>query len=128
MPKGREVSRPSESLPLDERLRRRADYRRCYEQGRRRFGTHLTLFFSDNRLESPRLGMTVSRKVGKAVVRTKLKRRFREIYRRWPLRRDLPALDLVVHAKPSSAKVSFSVLESDLIGQLEKLVRNERRS
>lgn len=67
--------------------------------------------------------MTVSRKVGGAVTRVKLKRRFREIYRRWPQRKDLPSLDLVIHAQPSAGPARFSQLEQDLEKQLQR-VRN----
>lgn len=62
----------------------------------------------------PRLGMTVSRKVGKAVVRQKVKRRIREIYRRWPRRQELPSLDVVVHLKPAVAAASFDELRREL--------------
>jgi len=64
--------------------------------------------------------MTVSRKVGRAVVRVKLKRRFREIYRRWPQRKDLPPLDFVVHAKPSAARATFEELQRDLTRGLRR--------
>jgi ribonuclease P protein component len=72
--------------------------------------------------------MTVSRKVGRAVVRVKLKRRFREIYRRWPQRKDLPPLDLVVHAKPSSATATFGELERDLTRGLRRVLENANRA
>lgn len=64
--------------------------------------------------------MTVSRKVGKAVTRQKLKRRIREIYRRWPQREQLPSLDVVVHLKPGVASASFEELEREL----ERLLSN----
>jgi ribonuclease P protein component len=72
--------------------------------------------------------MTVSRKVGKAVTRVKLKRRFREIYRRWPQRDDLPPLDLVVHAKPSSATATFRELERDLERSLRRALERWGRA
>lgn len=58
--------------------------------------------------------MTVSRKVGKAVVRQRVKRRIREIYRRWPQREMLPSLDVVVHLKPAAAAASFEDLKREL--------------
>ena len=127
MPPGRDGSRPSESLVADERVRRRLDYQRCYEKGRRGFGTHLTLFFVENGLAFPRFGITASRKVGGAVVRSRLKRLFREIYRRWPQRTDLPSMDFVVHVKPSAAQAAFKELRDDLIQQLERAARKQTR-
>ena len=122
MPVARENSRSGESLPRRERLCRREDFRRCYKKGRRKYGSHLTLYFVAGRCANARFGMTVSRKVGRAVVRAKLKRRFREIYRRWPRRKDLPPLDMVIHAKPSAASASFEELRQDLaLGLLQAL-------
>jgi len=128
MPGGRATSRQGESLSRHERLSRREDYHRCYRKGRRKFGRHLTLFVVDNQLGHARLGMTVSRKVGNAVTRVRIKRRFREIYRRWPEREDLPPLDVVIHAQPSSAPAPFSELEEDLTSQLRWAVRSSGAS
>ena len=73
----------------------------------------------------PRLGITASRKVGKAVVRHRLKRRIKEIYRRWQDRGQLPASDLVVHLKPEAGKSDFPALRSELLRLLSGL--RERR-
>jgi ribonuclease P protein component len=92
--------RGKEGLGPDDRLRRRRDYLRASRAGRRRGGRFATLFYVPNDVGTARLGITASRKVGKSVVRQRLKRRVREIYRRWERRSDLPPLDLVVNLKP----------------------------
>ena len=76
-----------------------------------------------NRLEGPRLGMTVSRKVGGAVTRNRVRRRVREIYRRWKGRAELPSLDLLVHAKPPAGEADFGELARELEGQLRRASR-----
>ncbi|HSL85011.1 MAG TPA: ribonuclease P protein component, partial [Thermoanaerobaculia bacterium] len=58
-----------ERLPREHTLRRSADYLRCYRRGRRLRGSALRLHVAGNELGHPRLGITASRKVGKAVVR-----------------------------------------------------------
>lgn len=114
--------RGAEGLAPDERLRRRQDYLRAYRSGRRRGGRYATLFYVRNDTGRPRLGITASRKVGKSVVRQRLKRRVREIYRRWERRRDLPPFDLVVNLKPTAAESSFGELRRDLERQLGSLL------
>ncbi len=82
-----------------------------------------------NAIDAPRLGITVSRKVGGAVVRNRVKRRVREIYRRWSERARLPALDLVVAARPAAATAEFGVLKSEIERLLASLLpRPERGS
>lgn len=113
----------SERLTQHEKVRRRADYLRCYRRGRRRHGSLAILYFVPNERSHPRIGITASRKVGKAVVRHRLKRRVKEIYRRWKERDQLPALDLVVHLKPAAAGSDFPTLRKELLSLLHSLRR-----
>ncbi len=110
-----------ERLLPQERLRRRADYLRCYRTGRRRHGALVIVHFVPNQLGHPRLGITASRKVGQAVVRQRLKRRIREIYRRWKDRGMLPPLDLVIHLKVEAGTTNFETLRAELLRLLESL-------
>ena len=107
-------------------MRRRADYLRCYREGRRLHGALATLHIAPGREGRARLGMTASRKVGGAVVRQCLKRRVREVYRRWEGRGRLPAADLVVHLKPAAAAASFGELEAELKRLLGLVLRPPR--
>ena len=121
-------SRPGaagQRLTSEERLRRRTDYLRCYRTGRRRHGSLAIVHFVPNQLGHPRIGITASRKVGKAVVRHRLKRRIKEIYRRWQDRGQLPALDLVIHLKPEAGKSDFPALKAELLRLFSSL--RERR-
>jgi ribonuclease P protein component len=106
---------PGQRLLPRERLRRRADYLRCYRTGRRRHGALALLYFAPNQLGHPRLGITASRKVGPSVVRHRIKRRIKEIYRRWNDRGKLPSLDLVVHLKPEARGSDFEALRGELM-------------
>jgi ribonuclease P protein component len=115
----------SERLSSEQKVRRRADYLRCYRTGRRRQGSLALLYFVPNQLEGPRLGITASRKVGNAVIRHRLKRRINEIYRRWQDRSQLPPLDLVVHLKPEAGKSDFPALRTEVLRLLSGL--RERR-
>ncbi len=124
------ASAAGERLPRRETLRRGADYQRCYKTGGRRHGALATLHFAVNSEGYPRLGVTVSRKVGHAVIRHRLKRWTRECFRRNPGRRDLPAFDLVVHFKPPAAASVFDQFRSELerlLGQLPVTTAGGRR-
>jgi ribonuclease P protein component len=87
------------------RLSRSAEFERVYRQGRSKANRYLVLYAfprgegSDD--EGPRLGLSVSRRVGGAVDRTRVKRVLREAF--WEEARRLPAgSDYVVVARPES--------------------------
>ena len=103
------------------KLCRSAEFLRCYRRGGRRHGSLLTLHFHPNDARTPRLGITASRKVGKAVVRQRSKRRVREIFRTWEGRSSLGGLDVVVHLKPAAGPSDFRTLRDELERLLAKL-------
>jgi ribonuclease P protein component len=115
--------RRGECLTLRDRLRKRADYLRCYRTGRRRNGALVILYVAANELGHARMGITATRKVGHAVLRHRLKRWVREAYRRWPERGRLPALDIVVHLKPEAGAANHSGVAGDLSRLLGDLAR-----
>lgn len=119
---------PTETLRPHHRVRRSADYRCCYRRGRRLYGSLTTIHYQRNDQPEARLGITASRKVGNSVVRHRLKRRVREIFRRWPGRQDLSGWDLVVHLKPAAAAAEFRTLEQELGHLLSLLSRKARRA
>jgi ribonuclease P protein component len=63
------------------RLSRSAEFERVYRQGRATANRHLVLYaFPNPQAERPRLGLSVSRKVGGAVERNRVKRLLREAF------------------------------------------------
>lgn len=72
----------TESFPKVLRLLRRQDFRNTERRGTRRVTRHLVVIAKPNGFDFSRLGTTVSRKVGNAVVRNRWKRRLRELFRR----------------------------------------------
>jgi ribonuclease P protein component len=107
-------SKSDERLARRETIRRSADYLLCYRRGKRQHGSLVALHLLANPHEHPRLGITVSRKVGGAVVRNRLKRWTRETFRRWPRRAELAGLDLLVHFKPPAGAADHAALTREL--------------
>ena len=64
-----------------QRLLRSRDFERVLRQGRSVGSTYLALFISDNKVGRPRVGLAVSRRLGNAVERNRIKRRLRELAR-----------------------------------------------
>ena len=102
------------------RLARGADLTACWEDGRRWRTTHLELSWRPNRTRHARIGIIVPRFQFTAVARNRLRRRLREVLRREAVAH-LPAMDLVLRAKPSAYRAPFAVLRADLMGGVSQI-------
>jgi ribonuclease P protein component len=97
-------------FPRSARILDHAGFERVYKEGRRHFAAHLTVFYRPRPEGSGlRIGFTVSKALGDAVVRNRIRRRLREAVRQ---RRPLiaPAMDVVINPKKSALKVDFAIL------------------
>jgi ribonuclease P protein component len=88
------------------RLSRSAEFERVYRHGRSTANRHLVLYtFPNASTQQPRVGLSVSRKVGGAVQRNRLKRLLREAFAR--AEGDLrPGQDIVVVARPPAGELA----------------------
>jgi ribonuclease P protein component len=94
---------PSNTLPPARRIRRRAEFQRVFDAGRRAHGRHLTIIAAPAPGPDSRIGIVASKKLGGAVVRNRAKRLIREMFRTQsaPER----ASDLVIIPKASALQV-----------------------
>ena len=68
-------------FPKEARLLESPDFRRVFQRSRKNITRHFVLHTRPNEKSRPRLGLTVSKKVGNAVVRNRIKRVTREFFR-----------------------------------------------
>ncbi|WP_245969499.1 ribonuclease P protein component [Calidithermus roseus] len=86
------------------------------KKGRAARGRLVSVRWLPNRTGPVKVGLVVSKKVGKAVVRNKIRRRMREILRHMLL----PPCDLMVVAQPEAATAGYAELYRDLAFTLKK--------
>ena len=113
-------------LPASHRLRRADDFRRALRSGARAGGkllvVHWTAADPNDREQPPRVGFVVSKQVGPAVVRSRVKRRLRHQVRA-RLDRLNPGSVYVVRANPAAATASSEELGDALDACLDKASR-----
>ena len=95
-------------------------FRRAYNRGKTAADSRLALYVRRNGRKGNRLGFTVSTKVGHAVVRNRVRRRLREIYR---LNEDQlrGGCDVVVVARTRAASSGYHQLEKSFLKLADKL-------
>jgi ribonuclease P protein component len=112
----------SEEFQHEVRIVRSSDYQKLYKKGRKIHSEKFVLFGQENGISHHRLGITVSRKVGGAVVRNRIKRLFREIFRK--SHGEIPnRLDIVVNAKAGCAGAQYNELRSEFLAAVRKICR-----
>jgi ribonuclease P protein component len=94
------------------RLRRRKDFDAVFRNGRAWHNELLVLRTVPNALEHNRYGFITSKRVGKAVVRNRVRRRLKEAVRVLPAK---PGWDVVVSTKARAAEVDFHALNGAVI-------------
>ena len=94
-----------------QRLRRRGDFQRVFARRHRAGDRNLLIYARNNDLPHARLGVMVSRKLGRAVTRNLLKRRIREAFRL--NQHDLPQdLDVICLPRPGPPRTTEAYPQS----------------
>ena len=109
------------TFPQSRRIKAPAEFDRVYARKRSASDAVLIVYACENTLGHPRLGCSVSRKVGGAVIRNRYKRLFREAFRL--NQHELPVgVDLIVIPRPGPEPTLEMVRQS-----LVKLARQAAR-
>jgi ribonuclease P protein component len=110
---------PQVKLPKAARLRRRREFLLVQQRGTRLYAGDVLVLALASGSGRPRIGITVSSKIGNAVARNRVKRWVREAFR--AVQTDLPAVDLVVVARSGAAHMGQEGARRALAAAREKL-------
>ncbi|MCF8565711.1 ribonuclease P protein component [Alicyclobacillus tolerans] len=102
------------------RLKENRDFRRVFQRGRSVATPRLVLYWLENKSVSFRVGFSVSKKVGNAVERNRLKRQLRACFQSVAGDLDEAHSDFVVVCRQGSKEAEFQELHTDVVKLLHK--------
>ena len=106
-------------MKQENRLKKRKQFKWTFKNGRTVCEKHITMIFVKSKTKDAKIGFSVTKKVGKAVVRNKKKRQMREVVSKH--------IDLICGhstiifvAKPSIVEADFFQIEKEILSLIEK--------
>ncbi len=111
-------------LETTERIRKNQEFKRVYNKGKSVVNRYLVMYYMKNNLPYNRIGFSVSKKVGKSVVRNRVRRLMKETYR---LRKiDINnGYDLVFVARVRMNQADYRTVEKSMFHLLKKIRRDK---
>lgn len=103
---------------MDHRLKKNSGFNYIYKKGEKVYTENLVLFAAKSKYENYKIGFSVNKKLGKANKRNLLKRRMKEVTRRYI---QIPSFcNYVVLAKENASSLTFEELKMELTTLFEK--------
>lgn len=101
------------------RLRKNWEFRRVYRKGRAVVSRNIVLYHFKNGFDYNRIGFSISKKVGKSVIRNRIKRIYREafLYNNIKIRK---GYDFIIIARKPAVDVKFSAACRELVNLCRK--------
>jgi ribonuclease P protein component len=115
----------SQRFPRTARLLKHADYQSVYQKGQKHFSGNMTVYFLRRESGAARVGLTVTKAMGTAVTRNRMKRRMRSAVRQHVNTFNLP-VDVVIHPRRSALTAEFQQLVTE-VGQAFEAIRKGKR-
>jgi ribonuclease P protein component len=107
-------------LKFSTTLKENYEFRNLYNRGRSSSSKHLVMYCRKNRRSANRYGISISKKVGNAVTRNKIRRRLKEIYRLNEAGLRI-GFDIVMIAKVKSRHADYRTLNNEFLALCSKL-------
>lgn len=99
-------------------LKKPSEFSRVYKKGKSYADRNLVLYKLHGTAEGSRLGLSISKKVGKSVVRNRVRRLIKEVYRlNCP---DDPKFDYIIIARVGAANATYKEIEKSFLYLLKK--------
>lgn len=95
-------------------LRKNIEFKRVYKNGKNYWNRNLILYVKKNDYDYNRVGFSITKKVGNSVVRNKIRRRLKEIYR-LNIHNLNSGYDLIFIPKNNTVDISYQELESAML-------------
>lgn len=108
------------TFPSSFKIQKREEFRLIYSKGVKHSSGSFSLFVLGNGYGKGRLGITVTKRVGKAHTRNKVKRIFREIFRKNKEKLG-KNIDIIIHARPNAVNRTYWELEEEFLSLVETI-------
>ncbi len=103
------------TFPKKQRIKNQIEFGAVLQEGRKFVCSSFVILTLETSNDFPRLGIIVSKRIGNAVIRNKVKRRFREIFRQLSNQNNLSQKDFVIIARKTSSQVSYEDLNLSVL-------------
>jgi len=104
-----------------DRLRKRSEFTGLASSGKKSVSAHFIVISCDSVFSRARLGITVSKKVGNAVIRNRIKRLIREFFRN--NRVMFPVADYNIIARSGASHLDYSAVCQEIVNALSRIGR-----
>ena len=101
------------------KIKKKTEYDYIYKTGKKIHSKYVIVFIKQNSFPFNRFGIVTSKKIGKAVVRNKVRRQIRAIMKKY-LGKIKTHYDIVIVTRYNIKDSSFQILERDLINVFRK--------
>ncbi|PBH43664.1 ribonuclease P protein component [Clostridioides difficile] len=95
-------------------LKKDSDFRKVYKHGKSFANKYLVIYILKNKSDYSRVGISVSKKVGKAITRNRVRRLIKEAYRLNIDEKIKPGYDIVFIARVSSKAATFKDIDKSI--------------